>query len=108
MKLPVALLLISLTLCCYSVTADTCSRIFNILNEEHLVSPKEYMESIAPFVTSDVMKTAAYEFKKYMLTIPQEHAEAMKKLMALREAYSGPKDYTGEKNNNEILLLFLE
>uniref|UniRef100_A0A8C3IF47 Secretoglobin family 1A member 1 n=1 Tax=Chrysemys picta bellii TaxID=8478 RepID=A0A8C3IF47_CHRPI len=60
MKLPVALLLISLTLC---FTADTCPVLINILNKYLFGSLPEYMESIAPFVTSDVMKTAAYEFK---------------------------------------------
>ncbi|XP_065446996.1 secretoglobin family 1D member 2 [Chrysemys picta bellii] len=81
MKLPVALLLISLTLCCYSVTADTCPVLINILNKYLFGSLPEYMESIAPFVTSDVMKTAAYEFKGCVLKFSREHTEAIGELM---------------------------
>uniref|UniRef100_A0A674JGP5 Secretoglobin family 1A member 1 n=1 Tax=Terrapene triunguis TaxID=2587831 RepID=A0A674JGP5_9SAUR len=64
-------------------TADMCPVFINILNKYLFGSLPEYMESIAPFVTSDVMKTAAYELKGCVLKLSQEHSEAIGELMVI-------------------------
>uniref|UniRef100_A0A8C3XN37 Uncharacterized protein n=1 Tax=Chelydra serpentina TaxID=8475 RepID=A0A8C3XN37_CHESE len=69
------ILLNSISCVCIPVTADTCPVLINILNKYFFGSRPEYMESIAPFATSDVMKTANYELKGCVLKLSQEYLE---------------------------------
>uniref|UniRef100_A0A8C8RYV3 Secretoglobin family 1A member 1 n=1 Tax=Pelusios castaneus TaxID=367368 RepID=A0A8C8RYV3_9SAUR len=75
------ILLNSVSCVCIPATADPCPSLSNVLNKYLFGSLPEYLQSIAPFVTRDVMNAAAYELKGCVLNLSKEHSEAIEELM---------------------------
>ncbi|XP_019340771.2 secretoglobin family 1D member 2 [Alligator mississippiensis] len=81
MKLTLVLLLVTLAFCCYSATAEACPVLRDVISKFLFASRDQYMEAIAPFVTSPTMENAGLELKGCALGISKDHSEALKELM---------------------------
>ncbi|XP_019402770.1 PREDICTED: secretoglobin family 1D member 2-like [Crocodylus porosus] len=74
-------LLVTLALCCYSATAETCPVLVDVISKFLFASRDQLLEAIAPFVTDPTMEKAGLELKECALAISKDHSDALKELM---------------------------